>query len=105
MIFNLWRGPILLIVGLPIAFAPVAASGQSAAVPAPKEKPITVTGERDKPTCRRERSTGSVIPKIVCMTAQQSEEFRQRSMQQKARFAEDAERIREIHMLNEALPE
>jgi hypothetical protein len=56
-----------------------AAAAPSGIPPAAQPKNITVVGQKEK-TCRREASTGSVIPKVVCMTSEEREALTERSL-------------------------
>ena len=56
------------------------APSATAEAPTAQSKPITVIGQKDKKICRSEVSTGSVIPKLICMTAEEREALAERSL-------------------------
>lgn len=51
-----------------------------------RQKPITVTGEREKPVCRMERTTGSVLPTRVCVTPAQQRQMTEQALRAKERI-------------------
>jgi hypothetical protein len=63
----------------------------SPGTPAPPQ-PITVVGQKQKKICHRDVSTGSVIPKMICMTAVESEQLTEQSLVVRERLlrAQDA---------------
>jgi hypothetical protein len=60
----------------------LAGAAEPAKVPTvpPAQRSITVVGQKQKKVCRSEMNTGSVIPKTVCLTAEESEQRTEQSL-------------------------
>lgn len=80
----------------------VAQGGATPTTQAPADqRPITVTGEKQKPVCRRQVATGSVIPQVVCVTAQQQEQITERSVWVREQLIQQMDTERHVKSLNE----
>lgn len=60
--------------------AGAAPASASPSAPAAPPQSITVIGQKQKRICHRDVSTGSVIPKMICLTAEESEQLTEQSI-------------------------